>query len=103
MTLKEVADASGLSLRHLSSVENGQSMVGLTVLAALSTALGVPPVCFFIFPDEDEAGRFVDMLRRMSPDELREFRQEIQPLLQERSKRNGAPSTEIKGHDRESP
>ena len=103
MTLNEVADASGLSLRHLSSVENGQSTMGLTVLAALSTALGVPPVWFFILPGEDEIDRLFDRLRKMSPDELREFEQGMQPLLRERSERNGGPSTEIQGPDREWP
>nr|WP_275976876.1 helix-turn-helix domain-containing protein [Polyangium aurulentum] len=101
MTLDELAEASGLSLRHLSCLENGQIMMGLTVLAALSTALRLPLVCFVIFPDEDERDRFVDMLRKMSPDQLREFQEKIRPLLQERSERNGAPSTAIKDRDRD--
>jgi len=82
MSLSELSEASGLSERHLSSLENGQSMMGLRTLGALSSALGLQPLCFLLFPRDDEQDRIIDELRRLSPEDVREV---VEPLLQQRS------------------
>jgi hypothetical protein len=56
--------------------------MGLRILAALSSALGLPPLCFLLFPKESEQDRIIDELRKLSPEEVREV---VEPLLQQRS------------------
>ncbi len=47
MSLKQLCEASGLSIGLLSQIERGASSPSLRSLQALSKALGVPPVWFF--------------------------------------------------------
>jgi transcriptional regulator with XRE-family HTH domain len=47
MTLKELHEASGVSLSHLSAIERGSSQPSMDVLNAISDALSVTPDWFF--------------------------------------------------------
>ncbi|MEX2629398.1 MAG: XRE family transcriptional regulator [Tistlia sp.] len=47
MSLKQLNEASGLSIGLLSQIERGTSSPSLRSLRALSEALGVPPIWFF--------------------------------------------------------
>jgi len=82
MTMGELADASGVSPGHLSKVENGRSGLGLKTLHQLAQGLRMPPLCLVIFPDEDERDRLTELLRKLPPDKLREFRRKIRPRKQ---------------------
>jgi transcriptional regulator with XRE-family HTH domain len=77
MTMGELAEASGLSLSHLTHIENGRSVLGLTTLGRLAAALGMPPVWFVIFPDENMQDRVMDELRKLPLDKLRELQRQF--------------------------
>lgn len=47
MTLKNLCEASGVSLSHLSAIERGSSQPSMDVLSAISDALSVTPDWFF--------------------------------------------------------
>ena len=47
LSLKQLSEASGLSIGLLSQIERGTSSPSLRSLQALSKALGVPPIWFF--------------------------------------------------------
>lgn len=85
MTLTALAQGSGVSVSHLSKVENGLTGIGLSTLGRLATALNLPPLCFVIFPDEDQQDRLFDQLRKLPPDKLRELGRKIGPRARQRS------------------
>jgi transcriptional regulator with XRE-family HTH domain len=93
MTRGQLAEASGVSLGHLSNVEHGRSAMGLGALGRLAAALEVAPVYLVIFPEENELGWLIEELRKLSPDQLREFNRKMDARVGRQSRpRDGARS-----------
>ncbi len=64
MTLKQVADKTGLSISFISQVERSKSSITLESLRKISEALGVSPSYFF--PDENKG---TGLIRRRGTEE----------------------------------
>jgi transcriptional regulator with XRE-family HTH domain len=82
MSLAHVANASGLSKGHLSSVERGLSAITVETIERLAQGMGLPPMYILAFAKDDERARIADLLLYFPARELVKLRREIQ----ERSK-----------------
>jgi transcriptional regulator with XRE-family HTH domain len=70
LTQRDLAERSGISQSHLSSIEHGRVMVGLDMLGKLARGLGVKLVDVLTFPEQDRRQRFTDELRRANPESI---------------------------------
>jgi transcriptional regulator with XRE-family HTH domain len=68
LTQRDLAERSGISPSHLSSIEHGRVMVGLHMLDSLARGLGVKLLDVVTFPEQDRRQRFIDDLRRAAPE-----------------------------------
>jgi XRE family aerobic/anaerobic benzoate catabolism transcriptional regulator len=79
MTMKQLAQESGISLPYLSRVEKGDGNVSIAVLQRLARALNVSMDS--LLSDQDEYGvdyaLIIELLKRQSPDSLREIRNQL--------------------------
>lgn len=79
MTMRRLAEESGISLPYLSRVEKGDGNVSIAVLQRLARALNVSMDS--LLSDQDEYGvdyaLIIELLKRQSPDSLREIRSQL--------------------------
>ena len=79
MTMRRLAEESGISLPYLSRVEKGDGNVSIAVLQRLARALNVS--MDILLSDQDEYGvdyaLIIELLKRQSPDSLREIRSQL--------------------------
>jgi transcriptional regulator with XRE-family HTH domain len=82
LTQHDLAERSGISQSHLSSIEHGRVMVGLRMLDSLARGLDVKLLDVVTFPEQDLRQRLIDGLRRRSP-EIRKIEREIERFTRE--------------------
>jgi XRE family aerobic/anaerobic benzoate catabolism transcriptional regulator len=79
MTMKQLAEESGISLPYLSKVEKGDGNISIGVLYRLATALNMPMET--LLSDNERYGAdyalILEFLKRRSPQELGEIRQKL--------------------------
>lgn len=63
MTQAELAEASGLSRRHLSSIERARVDATMIPIGRIAAALDVVPMFIFTGANDDELSRVFDQLR----------------------------------------
>lgn len=63
MSLAQLADASGLSKGHMSSVERGLVLITIGTVISAAKALNVSPFMLAMFPDEDPLAAVVEHVR----------------------------------------
>lgn len=78
LSLGMLADASGLSKGHLSSVEHGLAAITINTIARLGQGFGIPPMYLLAFAKEDERAHAADLLRHLPAAEIKKLRRELQ-------------------------
>jgi transcriptional regulator with XRE-family HTH domain len=78
MSLADIADASGLSKGHLSSVEHGLAAITVETIERLARGLKLSPMYILAFAKDDERARIVDLILDFPSRELVKLRREIQ-------------------------
>jgi transcriptional regulator with XRE-family HTH domain len=78
MSLADIANASGLSKGHLSSVEHGLAAITAETVERLARGLGVSPMYIFAFAEDDERARIADLILDFPKGELVQLRRDIQ-------------------------
>ncbi|MBK9260372.1 MAG: helix-turn-helix transcriptional regulator [Polyangiaceae bacterium] len=78
LSLGALADASGLSKGHLSSVEHGLAAITIHTIARLATGFGVPPMYLLAFSKEDERAHAAELLRYLSVADVKKVRRQLQ-------------------------
>lgn len=75
MSLADVANASGISKGHLSSIEHG--LVGMTLgtVERIAKALELSPMYVYAFPEDDEIAKIAELSRRLPPSYLEKLQQ----------------------------
>ncbi|UQA63449.1 helix-turn-helix domain-containing protein [Polyangium aurulentum] len=63
MSLAALADASGLSKGHMSSVERGLVLITVGTVVSAARALGVPPFVLLMFPEEEPLAAVIEHVR----------------------------------------
>lgn len=63
MSLAALADESGLSKGHMSSVERGLVLITVGTVVSAAKALGVPPFVLLMFPEEEPLAAVVEHMR----------------------------------------
>ncbi|MDI3290448.1 helix-turn-helix transcriptional regulator [Polyangium sp. 15x6] len=63
MSLAALADESGLSKGHMSSVERGLVLITVGTVVSAAKALGVPPFVLLMFPEEEPLAAVVEHVR----------------------------------------
>ncbi len=63
LSLAALADASGLSKGHMSSVERGLVLITVGTVVAAAKALNVPPFVLVMFPEEDPLAAVLEHVR----------------------------------------
>lgn len=95
MTMKQLADESGISLPYLSRVEKGDGNISIAVLYRLATALSLP--LENLLSDNERYGAdyalIVELLKRQSHEQLSEIRQ----WLADYTARHGGPEAQAPG------
>lgn len=82
MSLADLADASGISKGHISSVEHGLLAITLETLGRLAKGLGLPPFAVFAFAEDDEIAQIADLVRRLPATHLKRLQQVMTRMLQ---------------------
>jgi transcriptional regulator with XRE-family HTH domain len=72
MSLRELAEKSGLAQGHLSDIENGRVNVQVQTLAATAAGIGVDLLDLLNYGDQStsERARFVELSRRLTPKQI---------------------------------
>jgi transcriptional regulator with XRE-family HTH domain len=63
MSLASLADESGLSKGHMSSVERGLVLITVGTVVSAARALGVPPFVLLMFPEEEPLAAVIEHAR----------------------------------------
>lgn len=63
MSLAALADESGLSKGHMSSVERGLVLITVGTVVSAAKALGVPPFVLLMFPEEEPLAAVIEHVR----------------------------------------
>lgn len=63
LSLAALADSSGLSKGHMSSVERGLVLITVGTVVAAAKALNVPPFLLLMFPEEDQLAAILEHIR----------------------------------------
>lgn len=63
LSLAALADASGLSKGHMSSVERGLVLITVGTVVAAARALNMPPFLLMMFPEEEPFAAVVEHVR----------------------------------------
>jgi transcriptional regulator with XRE-family HTH domain len=63
MSLAALADASGLSKGHMSSVERGLVLITVGTVVSAARALAVPPFVLLMFPEEEPLAAVIEHVR----------------------------------------
>jgi transcriptional regulator with XRE-family HTH domain len=62
LSLADVANVTGLSKGHLSSVEQGLAAITVETVERVAQGLGLSPMYIFAFAKDDERARIADLL-----------------------------------------
>jgi len=86
MSLADVANASGISKGHLSSIEHG--LIGMTIgtVERLAKALELPPMYVYAFPEDDEVAETAELMRRLPPSYLPKLQQLLTKMVDTESR-----------------
>jgi len=84
LSLAGLADASGLSKGHLSSVEHGLAAITIQTIERLAEGFELPPLYVLTFAAEDERAHVVELLRYLPNNEVKKIRKQIQAALKSR-------------------
>jgi len=77
MSLGELAQGSGISKGHLSSIEHGLAAITIESVERIARGLGVLPMYVLTFPDDDLRCRIVEQVRSQPTVELRKLKKEL--------------------------
>jgi transcriptional regulator with XRE-family HTH domain len=77
MSLAQLADAAGISKGHLSSVEHGLAAITVETIARLAQALETSSPYLLTFPEEDDRDYIVELLRKMSAQDVAKLKREL--------------------------
>jgi transcriptional regulator with XRE-family HTH domain len=78
LSLADVANVTGMSKGHLSSVEQGLAAITVETVDRIAQGLRLSPMYIFAFTKDDERARIADLILDLPPRELVKLRREIQ-------------------------
>lgn len=78
MSLGALADATGLSKGHLSTVEHGLAAITVATVDRLAQGFNVPPLYLLTFAAEDERAHVAELVRSMPLVEVKRLRRQLQ-------------------------
>jgi transcriptional regulator with XRE-family HTH domain len=65
MSLSQLADASGISKGHLSSIEQGFASITIESVSRIAVGLDLSPMMLLAFPEKDEYAVLLDLARQL--------------------------------------
>lgn len=83
MSLSQVAQVTGISKGHLSSIELGFAAITVESLAKIANGLDVHPLVLLAFPKKDEFVAVVEVARQLPMTRLKKLRKLIKQWIQE--------------------
>jgi transcriptional regulator with XRE-family HTH domain len=86
MSLADLADASGLSKGHLSSVEHGLAAITIQTIERLAKGLGLSPLYVITFPGDAEHDQVAELVRKLPSNEVVKLRRELTKAVKEAAK-----------------
>ncbi|UQA57067.1 helix-turn-helix domain-containing protein [Polyangium aurulentum] len=102
MSLRELAEKSGLAQGHLSDIENGRVNVQVQTLAAAADGIGVDLLDLLNYGDQStsERARFVELSRRLTPKQIERETAKFERMLRRLAKRKKLKGSKRKASKR---
>jgi transcriptional regulator with XRE-family HTH domain len=73
ISLSDLAEATGISKGHLSSIEQGYAAITIESASRIAIGLDLSPTMLFAFPKKDEYGVLLDLARQLPARQLRKL------------------------------
>jgi transcriptional regulator with XRE-family HTH domain len=86
MSLAELADISGLSKGHLSSVEHGLAAITIQTIDRLAKGLELSALYILTFAADDERAHVAELVRKLPVADVKKLRRELAKLVQATAK-----------------
>lgn len=80
LSLGALADLTGVSKGHLSSVEHGLASITVGTVARIAEGLNVPPMYLLAFPADDERAHAAELLRFVPRTEVKRIVRQIESM-----------------------
>jgi transcriptional regulator with XRE-family HTH domain len=92
LSLAALADASGLSKGHMSSVERGLVLITVGTVVSAARALNVPPFVILMFPEEEPLAAIIEHARLSEAGDSEKAATTLRKLVQAQT---GGKSTKL--------
>jgi transcriptional regulator with XRE-family HTH domain len=86
MSLAELADISGLSKGHLSSVEHGLAAITIQTIDRLAKGLELSALYILTFAADDERAQVAELVRKLPAADVKKLRRELAKSVQAAAK-----------------
>jgi len=86
MSLAELADISGLSKGHLSSVEHGLAAITIQTIDRLAKGLELSALYVLTFAADDERAQVAELVRKLPAADVKKLRRELSKSVQAAAK-----------------
>lgn len=83
ISLSQLADASGISKGHLSSIELGFASITIESVDRIAVGLDLSPMMLLGFPEKDEYAVLLDLARQLPTTHLRRLQRIAQKWIRE--------------------
>jgi transcriptional regulator with XRE-family HTH domain len=84
MSIADLANASGVSRGHISSLEQGLLVIRIETLGRLADGLALPLFAAFPIEENDEIAQLAELARRLSTSNHEKLRRAVTRMLQSR-------------------
>ena len=88
MSLAQLANVTGISKGHLSTIELGFAAITIESVEKLAEGLDVSPMYLMAFPKKDEYAFIAELVRRLPTTHMKKLRKQLKTWVGEMEKRN---------------
>lgn len=81
MSLGALADLTGVSKGHLSTIEHGLASITVGTVEKIARGLNVPPMYLLAFPADDERAHAAELLRSVPRAEVKRIVRQIETTV----------------------
>lgn len=88
ISLNQLAQATGISKGHLSTVEHGFATITAESIQRIAAGLDLSPMLLLGFPEKDELAVIIDLARQLPTTHLKKLRKMLKKWIAEIEKEN---------------
>jgi transcriptional regulator with XRE-family HTH domain len=83
ISLSQLAEATGISKGHLSTIESGFASITIESILRIAIGLDLSPMLLLGFPEKDEYAVIMDLVRKLPTTRLKKLRKVLKDWIDE--------------------